>query len=168
MRRLLPALLLCALSCSSDMSVAKRERYFARTGSELALVEHYIERFNWAEAKSAEYAELVAQAEQKLGELRGQLRDLRQTNDKRAKEIAALQAETEKLGAETAERQAQLAAAQAAVQKIEAELAEKTARRQVLDQQAARLEGELGELETRHPEARLRIDRLKLWLRDGK
>jgi chromosome segregation ATPase len=141
-------LLIAAISAlgacgTSEVSNAKQERYFNRAESEEGRIRNLVKRFNWAKEQSAEYEELVAEAEGELTTLRESLLEVRRGNDKRAQELGGLRAETKKLEGEITAAKTALEAKKKEAAAAQGSLAQAEKERQALLQRLAALQTEL-------------------------
>lgn len=94
----LPLLL---LGCQSDiMSFEEEQRYHAKSEAAEARVRDCVKRIQWAQEKAEEYQPVLELAESDLAEIRGQVRELRDRNQRAAEEIAKLDEEAKKLEAD--------------------------------------------------------------------
>ena len=97
------ALILGAIGCASDeLPPTERERVFARAGSYGSRVHEAVRRIRTAQEKLAEYLVLADELEADLATRRRELQRLRAANDRRAREVASLNAEAAQIETELA------------------------------------------------------------------
>ena len=112
----LPLLL---LGCQSDtMSFEEEQRFHARSEGAEARVRDYVKRIQWAQEKADEYQPVLELAESDLAEIRGQVRDLRDRNQRAAEEIGKLDEEAKKLEADRKALEGQVAGKKAALEQL--------------------------------------------------
>ncbi len=112
-------LLWTPLGCrTEELDVATAETRKAELRNIESKAEHFRRRTEWAKAKESEYRILVTEAEEKLAEIRGQLLQLRQDNNRRAAEVAKLVNEGKVLDADMAKRRQDITAKKALIQKL--------------------------------------------------
>lgn len=141
---LIIASVLAFAACGTgEVSNAKQERYFNRAESEEGRIRNLVKRYNWAKEQSAEYEELVGEAESELTELRESLLEVRRSNAKRAQELGGLRAETKKLEGEIAAAQKALEAKKKEAASAKGGLDKATAERDALAKRLAALQTEL-------------------------